>query len=84
MEILNNYEEFQDYDIISDFNINEETDELVIDENKKKHILFFSMQKIINEKKGLTVGAYMGIIMGKYRGKVDGKKVMMILNKLLK
>ena len=39
------------------------------------------IKKIIEEKPGLGTGAYMGILMGKYRGKVDGKKIMDILKK---
>ncbi len=41
------------------------------------------IKKIIEEKKGLTTSAYMGLVMQKYRGKVDGKKVMEILRKLV-
>lgn len=39
------------------------------------------IKKIINSKKGLSIGAYMGLIMGKFKGKVDGKKAMEILKK---
>ncbi|MBU0615946.1 MAG: hypothetical protein KJ601_07695, partial [Nanoarchaeota archaeon] len=39
------------------------------------------IKAIIESKKGLTAGAYMGIIMGNFRGKVDGQKVMQILKK---
>ena len=39
---------------------------------------------LIEKKRGLNIGAYMGIIMGKYRGKVDGKKIMEMLKKYLK
>ncbi len=39
------------------------------------------IKRLIAEKPGLNAGAYMGILMGKYRGKVDGKKVMEMLNK---
>jgi len=39
---------------------------------------------IIKSKPNLSIGAYMGLIMAKYRGKADGKKVMILLNKLLK
>ena len=39
---------------------------------------------LIEKKKGLNIGAYMGILMGKYRGKVDGKKLMEILKKFVK
>jgi len=42
------------------------------------------IKKIIKSKPGLSIGAYMGLIMAKYKGKVDGKKVMEILTKNLK
>jgi|TARA_Y100000310_G_C20651310_1_gene799578 Glu-tRNA(Gln) amidotransferase subunit E-like FAD-binding protein len=42
------------------------------------------IKTLIEKKKGLSIGAYMGILMGKFRGKVDGKKIMELLNKLVK
>ena len=42
------------------------------------------IKDIIEKKPGLNAGAYMGIIMGKYRGKVDGKKVMETVKKFVK
>ena len=42
------------------------------------------IKKLIDEKEGLNIGAYMGIIMSKYRGKIDGKKIMEILRKYVK
>ncbi len=42
------------------------------------------IKKIVESKKGLSVGAYMGIVMGKFKGKIDGKKAMGILKNLLK
>ncbi|TKJ17538.1 Glu-tRNA(Gln) amidotransferase GatDE subunit E [Candidatus Woesearchaeota archaeon B3_Woes] len=41
------------------------------------------IKKIVEGKPGLSIGAYMGIVMGKYKGKVDGKTVMDILKKLV-
>ncbi len=41
------------------------------------------IKKIVEEKKGLSVGAYMGIIMSKFKGKVDGKKAMEILKRFV-
>lgn len=38
---------------------------------------------IIKKNEDLNIGAYMGMVMNKYRGKVEGKKVMEILKKLL-
>jgi Glu-tRNA(Gln) amidotransferase subunit E-like FAD-binding protein len=40
--------------------------------------------KIVKEKPGLNANAYMGLVMAKFKGKVDGKSVMSIINKLLK
>ncbi len=42
------------------------------------------IKELIKQKPGLNIGAYMGIIMGKHRGKVEGKKVMEILKKVVK
>jgi len=39
--------------------------------------------KIIKEKPGLSVSGYMGLIMGKFKGKVSGKEVTTILQKIL-
>jgi len=39
--------------------------------------------KIIKEKPGLSVSGYMGLIMGKFKGKVSGNEVTEILQKLL-
>jgi len=41
------------------------------------------IKKIVKEKPGLSIGAYMGIVMGKHRGKVEGKKVMEIIKKVV-
>ncbi|MEK6820359.1 MAG: Glu-tRNA(Gln) amidotransferase subunit GatE [Nanoarchaeota archaeon] len=40
--------------------------------------------KLIKEKPGLTVNAYMGLVMQRFKGKVNGKEVAEILKKLLK
>lgn len=40
--------------------------------------------KIVKEKPGLSVGAYMGLVMAKFKGKVDGRTVSEILKKLVK
>lgn len=42
------------------------------------------IMKIIKEKPGLSIKAYMGLIMKKFKGKVSGKEVMDILKKLVK
>ena len=41
------------------------------------------IKKIIAEKKGLNISGYMGLLMAKYRGKVDGKKLMDILKRFM-
>ena len=42
------------------------------------------IKKIVKGKKNLTVNAIMGILMAKYRGKVDGKKLIELINKYKK
>jgi Glu-tRNA(Gln) amidotransferase subunit E-like FAD-binding protein len=39
------------------------------------------IKKIVESKKGLSIGAYMGMVMAKFKGKIDGKKAMEILKK---
>jgi len=39
--------------------------------------------KLIKEKPGLSIGGYMGLVMGKFKGKIDGKTVNSVLQKLL-
>ena len=41
------------------------------------------VMKIIKEKPGLNPNAYMGLVMKKFKGKVDGKKAMEVINKIL-
>ncbi len=40
--------------------------------------------KMIAEKPGMNMGAYMGLVMAKFQGKVDGKKASGLIAKLLK
>jgi len=42
------------------------------------------IMEVIKQKPGLSTSAYMGIIMAKHRGKVDGKKVMELLKQHIK
>lgn len=53
--------------------------EAVSDEELENEI-----KKIIQEKPSLNIGAYMGIMMAKHRGKVEGKKIMEMLKKYVK
>lgn len=50
---------------------------------KKEQIdLTGEIKSLIKEKPGLNTNAYMGLIMSKFKGKVNGKEVMDILNNL--
>ena len=40
--------------------------------------------KIIKGKPGLNANAYMGLIMAKFKGKINGKEAMEIINKVMK
>lgn len=42
------------------------------------------IKAIVKEKPGLNPGAYMGLIMAKFKGQIDGKKAMEILKKYSK
>lgn len=42
------------------------------------------IKKIVKEKPNLNISAYMGLIMAKHRGKVDGEKIMEILRKFVR
>jgi Glu-tRNA(Gln) amidotransferase subunit E-like FAD-binding protein len=42
------------------------------------------VQDLIKQKPNLNIGAYMGLLMAKYRGKVDGKELMQVLRKHVK
>lgn len=51
---------------------------------KKENIDLESEAKnLIKEKPGLNTNAYMGLLMAKFKGRVNGKEVMEILNKLV-
>jgi Glu-tRNA(Gln) amidotransferase subunit E-like FAD-binding protein len=41
------------------------------------------VRKVIAEKPGLSTGGYMGLVMAKFRGKVEGKRVMDTLKRLI-
>lgn len=42
------------------------------------------VKKLVKEKPGLSVNAYMGLLMQKYKGKIDAVKVVEILRKCMK
>jgi len=41
------------------------------------------IKHIVDSKPGLSIGAYMGMVMGRFKGKIDGKKAMDILKRLV-
>ncbi|MEM4719280.1 MAG: Glu-tRNA(Gln) amidotransferase subunit GatE [Candidatus Pacearchaeota archaeon] len=51
---------------------------------KEKIDLKEEIEKIIKEKPSLSLNAYMGLIMSKFKGRVSGKEVMEELNNFLK
>lgn len=53
-------------------------------EKKDSSELEEEILKIVKSKPGLNANAYMGLVMAKFKGKVDGKEVMDILRNILK
>lgn len=49
-----------------------------------EQVLEKEIKELLDNKKGLNIGAYMGILMAKYRGKVDGKKIMELLKRYVR
>lgn len=43
-----------------------------------------AIKEIVSSNKGMTIGALMGIVMSRFKGKVDGKKASEIIKKYLK
>ncbi len=41
------------------------------------------IKELVKNKPGLSIGAYMGLLMQKFKGKADGKKLMQLLQKYL-
>ncbi len=41
------------------------------------------ISKLVKKKPGLRPNAYMGLVMARFKGKIDAKKAMEILNKLI-
>ena len=48
-----------------------------------ENIIVKSIEKIIKDNKNLSANAIMGIVMAKYRGKIEGKKVMEMIKSSL-
>jgi Glu-tRNA(Gln) amidotransferase subunit E-like FAD-binding protein len=42
------------------------------------------IKKIVSEKPGINMGGYMGLIMARFKGKIDGKKASQIIMKYIK
>ena len=40
--------------------------------------------KLIKEKPGLSINAYMGLAMAKFKDKVSGKEIMAVLKRIVK
>ncbi|MCX6742480.1 MAG: Glu-tRNA(Gln) amidotransferase subunit GatE [Candidatus Pacearchaeota archaeon] len=70
-------------DIIHGKNLNNIIKEMVSQSSSSENIEN-DVQDIIKSKSGLTLNAYMGLVMAKFRGKVDAGKVMEILKKYVK
>ena len=71
--------------------IKEVMEEVVLGKNVKEAVkrekienLEEEVLKLVKEKPGLSVNAYMWLIMKKFKGKVSGKEVVEILKKLVK
>jgi len=47
-------------------------------------VLENGIKEIVESKPGMNMGAYMGLVMAKFQGKVDGKKASQIILRLLK
>jgi Glu-tRNA(Gln) amidotransferase subunit E-like FAD-binding protein len=52
-------------------------------EREKVENLEEEIMKIVKEKPGLSINAYMGLVMKRFKGKVSGKEAMEILKKLV-
>ncbi|MBI1935345.1 Glu-tRNA(Gln) amidotransferase subunit GatE [Candidatus Woesearchaeota archaeon] len=62
--------------------IKEENIDLRHFESVSEEELEKEIKAMLQEKPGLSQSAYMGLVMAKHRGKVDGKKVMELLKKI--
>lgn len=93
-EILEeNYFEILQEKNLSDSEIKRVMNEIVEGKNLKEALNFEKIEtndveefivKLIKEKPGLNPNAYMGLVMKNFSGKVEGKIVMEIINKVLK
>ncbi len=71
-------------DILIKLTKGEEFDKAVKVEKKDTSEVEEKILKLIKEKPGLNANAYMGLVMKEFKGQINGKEVMEIVNKLLK
>jgi Glu-tRNA(Gln) amidotransferase subunit E-like FAD-binding protein len=62
----------------------ESFDKAITSERAEESEIEEKILHIIKSKPGLNANAYMGLVMGEMKGKIDGKVAMEIINKLLK
>jgi len=62
----------------------EKLDKAIVHEKKEVSSIEENVMKIIKDKPGLSPNAYMGLVMKEFKGKVDGKEVMEIIQKFTK
>jgi len=90
IDVLETILEKADKEDFSDSEIQEVMKEIVEGKSVKEALerekvdnLEEEIGKIIKEKPGLNPNAYMGLVMKKFKGKVDGKKAMEVINNIL-
>lgn len=69
--------------MLADIAMGKKMGEMKIEKTETSEIEKF-VESLIKEKPNLTINAYMGLVMGKFKGKTSGKEVMEILKKYVK
>ncbi|MBI2629713.1 Glu-tRNA(Gln) amidotransferase subunit GatE [Candidatus Pacearchaeota archaeon] len=69
------------YDIMKDIAGGKRVEEAI--KREKIENMDEEIMKIIKEKPGLSENAYMGLIMAKFKGKVNGKEVMLAIKRVI-
>lgn len=62
----------------------EKPEEAIIFEKEQESMIEEKIVKILKEKPGLSLNAYMGLVMKEFKGRVSGKEVMEIIQKFTK
>ena len=62
----------------------EKPEKAIIFEKEHESIIEEKIAKIVKEKPGLSLNAYMGLVMKGFKGKISGKEVMDIIKKYVK